>query len=162
MITIGIPTYNEERVIAKTIESVLNQISKKDSAIVVASGCTDKTVPEIKKLMKKDKRIKLIIEEERKGKASALNLIIKNAKSDIIVQTDGDVVLDKKAISKLIKHFKDKSIGAVSGNPIPIIPEDNVFYDWTTMSYRKAGELRELESKNGSFWPLSGYLLAFR
>jgi glycosyltransferase involved in cell wall biosynthesis len=162
MITVGIPTFNEEKVIAKAIDSALQQIGRKDEVIVVASGCTDNTVPEIKKVMKRDKRVKLITESERKGKSSALNLIIKNAKADIIVQTDGDVEIAKGAIKKLVKHFKNKKMGGVSGNPMPVLPKGNMFYDWTVMSYRKAGELREQQSKNGTFWHMSGYLLAFR
>lgn len=42
MITIGIPTYNEEKVIVKAINSVLPQISEEDEVIIVASGCTKK------------------------------------------------------------------------------------------------------------------------
>jgi glycosyltransferase involved in cell wall biosynthesis len=162
MITIGIPTYNEEKTIAKSINSALRQISKKDEVLVVASGCTDNTVNEIKEVIKQDKRVRLITEKERKGKASALNLIIKNAKGDIIVQTDGDVIIGKGAVDLLVNHFKDPKIGAVSGNPIPIIPEENLFYDWTIMSYRKIGEVRQQETEKGIFWHLSGYLLAFR
>ncbi len=162
MITVGIPTYNEEKIIGKTIRSVLEQLEKKDEVIVVASGCTDNTIPEIKKVMKEDKRIRLLTEEERKGKSSALNLIIKNAKADIIVQTDGDIELGKEAIKKLLVHLRDKKIGAVSGHPIPVIPRGNMFYDWTIMSYRRASELREQESKAGVLWHLSGYLIAFR
>jgi cellulose synthase/poly-beta-1,6-N-acetylglucosamine synthase-like glycosyltransferase len=162
MITVGIPTYNEEKSIARSIDSALRQISKKDEVIVVASGCIDHTVPEIRKVMKKDKRVKIIVESERKGKASALNLIIKKAKGEIIVQTDGDVIIGKGSISCLIRQFKNPKIGGVSGNPVPIIPEDNLFYDWTIMSYRKMDEIRKKESSQGIFWHMSGYLLAFR
>ncbi len=161
-ITVGIPVYNEEKTIARNVNSVLRQIKDKDEIIVVASGCTDNTVSEIKKTQKKDRRVNLIIEKERKGKASAINLIIKNAKYDIIVQTDGDLIVGKGVINHLLRHFKDKKVGAVSGYPIPIIPEDNFFYDWTLMSYRKIHELRKKESEKGNFWHLSGYLLAFR
>lgn len=162
MITVGIPTYNEEKVIEATIESVLTQISPEDEVIVVASGCTDNTVPLVQNIANQDKRIRLITEDERKGKASALNLIIQNAKSNIIVQTDGDVVLASNAINQLVKHFENPKIGGVSGKPVPIIPRDNLFYDWTIMSYRKIGEVREAATKQGTFWHLSGYLLAFR
>jgi glycosyltransferase involved in cell wall biosynthesis len=162
MITVGIPVYNEERSIAKCINSILKQISKDDEIIIVASGCTDNTVPKIKEVSKKDKRIKLIIEKERKGKSSALNLIIKNAKNKIIVQTDGDIVIKDKAIPNLIKHFKSKEVGAVSGKPVPAIPKKSLFYEWTVMSYRKIHELRKKETEKGTFWHLSGYLLAFR
>jgi len=161
-ITVGIPTYNEEKSISKSINSALNQISKRDEVIVVASGCIDNTVKEIKKIMRRDERVKLITEPERRGKASAINLIIKNAKGDVIVQTDGDVIVEEGAIKNIIKHFKDERIGAVSGNPVPLIPKNNLFYDWSMMSYRKIGEIRKKESDEGTFWHLSGYLLAFR
>jgi cellulose synthase/poly-beta-1,6-N-acetylglucosamine synthase-like glycosyltransferase len=162
MITVGIPTFNEERVIAKSIRSALAQISEADEVIVVASGCTDNTVSEVKRVMSADKRVRLITEAERNGKSSALNLIISNAKSDIIVQTDGDVELQQGAIKNLLSHFKDQQIGAVSGNPVPVISREHVFHDWTVMSYRRAGELRAQESKSGVFWHICGYLLAFR
>jgi len=163
MLTIGIPTFNEENTISKSINSVLNQISNDDEVIIVVSGCTDKTIPIIKKIQREDKRVRLLIEKERKGKSSAINYIIKKARGDIIVQTDGDVVVEDGAIKKLISHFVDKDIGAVSGNPIPIIPKNNLFYDWTIMSYRKIGKIREqeVETKNYNVH-LSGYLLAFR
>ncbi len=161
MITVGIPTYNEEKVIARAINSVLPQLSKEDELIVVASGCTDNTVQEIKKI--KDKRIRLFLESERKGKSSALNIIIKEAKGDIIVQTDGDVELSEIVIPLLLTHFKDPKVGAVSGNPLPVIPKGNLFYDWTNMSYRKIGEIREKEVSTKNYnVHLSGYLLAFR
>lgn len=162
MITVGIPTFNEEKVIEGTINSVLGQLSDADEVIVVASGCTDNTVPIVNSIAKKDTRVKLITEKERNGKASALNIIIQNALSDVIVQTDGDVVVDQGAIPNLVKHFDDPTIGGVSGNPIPVIPKNNLFYDWTLMSYRKIGEVREQSTKMGNFWHLSGYLLAFR
>ena len=163
MITVSIPTYNGERTIIRAIDSILPQMSKEDELIIVASGCIDGTINEVNKKIKEDKRIKLIIESERKGKSSAINLIIKNAKSDIIVQTDDDVVIQEGTISKLLKHFEDRSIGAVSGNPVPLIPRNNLFYYWSIMSYRKIGEIREKEVKDETFnVHLSGYLLAFR
>lgn len=163
MITIGIPTFNEEKVITKAINSVLPQISSQDEIIVVASGCTDNTIPRIKEIIKRDKRVKLIIEKKRKGKSSAINRIIKRANGEIIVQIDGDVEILKGAINKLIKHFSDEEVGAVTGNPIPIIYKENLFYDWTIMSYRKIGEIREEEMKQKTFnIHLSGYLIAFR
>ena len=160
MLTIGIPIYNEEKSIARSLKSILLQMSNEDEIIVVASGCTDNSVLEINKIG--DKRIRVIEERERKGKASAINIIVKEAKGDIIVQTDGDVSLDSNAIDNLIRHFSDPKIGGVSGNPIPVIPVNNLFYNWTIMSYRKIGEIREKENKVGTFWHMSGYLLAFR
>jgi len=163
MITVGIPAYNEEKCVAQTIASVLKQISKNDEVLVVDNGSKDDTAEEIKKMQKNDKRVKLLVIENNNGKSPALNLIIKKAKSDIIVQTDADVEVGGGAIPRLIRHFKGHpEIGGVSGNPIPIIPKNNLFYDWTKMSYRKAHDLRIKESHEGTLWHLSGYLIGFK
>src|SRR3989344_8155469 len=162
MISVGIPAYNEEKSVAKTIASVLKQMSPEDELLVVDNGSKDRTGEEIRKMQKKDKRVKPLLIKINNGKSPALNLIIQKAKNPIIVQTDADVVLAEGAIQKLLPHFKDPKIGGVSGNPIPRIPKDNVFHDWSMMSYRRAGELRKKQSDEGIFWHMSGYLLAFR
>lgn len=162
MITAGILAYNEGKSILHTIKSILPQLAKKDEIVVVASGCTDNTEDVVKKLAKKYKNIKLISEKERSGKALATNLLVRKAKGDIIVQTDADVFLHDDAIKNLVKHFNDKDVGAVSGHPMPILPKNNIFYEWTVMSYRRMHELRLEQDAKGEFWHLSGYLCAFR
>ena len=162
MITVGIPTFNEEKSIANIIRDVLAELSPKDEVIVVASGCTDNTVDIVYEFTQIDKRVRLYVESERNGKASAINIINDLAKGHIIVQTDGDVRLEPDAISNLIKRFEDPTVGAVSGHPIPVISKKNLFYDWTLMSYNKIHEVRQAEERVGDFWHLSGYLLAWR
>jgi glycosyltransferase involved in cell wall biosynthesis len=160
MISVIIPAYNEERGIVKAINSILPQISKEDEIIVISSGSTDGTEAEVQKIA--DERVRLIIQKERKGKASAINLALKKAKGDIIVQTDSDVELKEDALHHLINPFNDSEVVGVSGHPVPIIPKDNLFYDWTVMSYNKMDELRAKQYVDGTFWHMSGYLLAFR
>lgn len=159
MISIIIPTYNEEKGIIKCINSIMPQMNADDELIVVSSGSTDSTNDEVMKIA--DERVRLIIQKERKGKASAINLAVKKARGDTIVQTDGDVELDAHAIENIMYPLFDPSVVAVSGRPIPIIDEKNLFYDWTQMSYRKMHEMRLKEDKEGNFWHLCGYLLAF-
>ncbi|MHA1648596.1 MAG: glycosyltransferase [Candidatus Helarchaeota archaeon] len=124
MVAIGIPAYNEENNIGILLENLLFQeLSapfKLEQIIVVASGCTDNTPQIVEFLGKKYRIINLICEEERKGKASALNIIFKQVKADIIVLMGADVLPKKGSLSKLISPFIDASVGAVSGHPIPI------------------------------------------
>ena len=160
MISVIIPIYNEEKGIARCIDTILPQISAEDEVIVVSSGSTDGTVAEVCKIA--DERVRLIIQKERKGKASAINLAVKRAKGDICVQTDGDLELLSDSITYIIKPFEDPKVGSVSGHPLPIIEEGNLFYEWTNMSYEKIHQLRLDEDKEEKFWHLSGYLLAFR
>ena len=107
-ITVGVPTYNEQDSILGCLDSCLRQTRLPDEIIVVASGCTDKTVQRVKEYQIAHPRIRLIIEEERKGKISAINKILKNAKGNLIVHTDGDVVLRDNSIEKLTTYLKSR------------------------------------------------------
>jgi len=90
--SIGICAYNEEQNIGQLLENILAHQTKHhlDEIIIVSSGSIDKTDEIVKEFAQKDKRIKLIIEPERKGKYSAVNLLLSNNQSEILVMTDAD------------------------------------------------------------------------
>ena len=121
MITVGIAVHNEE----KTIKKVLTLWQKEpiDEILIISSNCTDNTNNIIEDLSKKDKRIRLIKEPEKKGKPNAINKILDLAKSGIIIMTDGDVYIEPGATTRLIIHFKDKKTGIVAGHPLPLKPK---------------------------------------
>ena len=130
-ITVGIPTHNEEDSIINCLKSCFNQTLVPKEVIVVASGCTDNTVPRIKNYIKSETRVKLIIEKERRGKISAINKILDKANGEYIVHTDGDVVLKKKSIESLVHYLKRYPfVSAVSGRPHIINNNSNLFYKW--------------------------------
>jgi len=160
MKTIAIPVYNEEKSIEKTICSITPQINKEDEIFVVASGCTDKTIPILKRLSKKDRRVKILIQKNREGKASAINLIFKKSKGSIIIFTDGDVLLDKNAIKNLIKKM-NKDIGAISGRNMPY-KEDNFFDKLQSFSWKILNNKKIKEQKKEKFFALNGYLFALK
>ncbi|HEY6543141.1 MAG TPA: glycosyltransferase family 2 protein, partial [Ktedonobacteraceae bacterium] len=86
--SIGIMAYNEEANIASTISAVLAQTGPSiviNEVIVVASGCTDRTVPIVKELAEQEARVRLFVQERREGKASAINLFLKQAISPVVV-----------------------------------------------------------------------------
>lgn len=122
-ISLGIFTYNEENVIGSVLESAINQKTnnvKINEIIVVSSACKDNTNNIILELTKKDPRIKLIDQKEREGKASAINLFLKEAKGEIFVIQSGDVILEENTIENLCLPFtEDKNIGFTAANPVP-------------------------------------------
>lgn len=123
-ISIGICVYNEEKNISRLLDSLMSQktnVNKIKEIIVVSSACTDKTNDIVKNFIKKDKRIRLIKQEKREGKASAINLFLREAKGDIIVLQSGDTVAkDENCIENLCKPFlEDEQIYMTGGHPIP-------------------------------------------
>lgn len=121
--SIGIMAYNEEANIARTINAVLAQQGPSmriDEIIVVASGCTDRTVPIVSELAEKEPRVHLHVQEKREGKASAINLFLKQASSEIAVLLGADVIPDESALEHLCSPFLDPQIGMVGGRPVPV------------------------------------------
>ncbi|MFC1454932.1 glycosyltransferase [Candidatus Undinarchaeota archaeon] len=158
--SIGICAYNEEKNVGKLIEALLKQRMPKRHEIkeifVVASGCTDRTEEITKKLMKKSKRIKLISQKEKRGKASAINLFLKKAKGDILILQSADTLpANANTIYNLIKPFKDKKIGMSGGCSHPI-NDRKKFMGFTVHLVWGLHHLIALES------PKLGEIVAFR
>ena len=121
--SIGIMAYNEEANIARTINAVLAQQGPSiriEEVIVVASGCTDRTVPIVTELSQKEPRVHLYVQKEREGKASAINLFLKQATSEVAVLIGADVIPDESALEHLCSPFLDPQIGMVGGRPVPV------------------------------------------
>lgn len=114
MISIIIPAYNEEKVIANTIESVLEIDYPKKEVIVVDDGSKDSTL-QIAKRYERD-NVK-VLHKENGGKATALNYGIAFAKGEIIAVLDADTVAGRSSLKEVAKVFEDDSnIAAVAGN----------------------------------------------
>ncbi|HTK05894.1 MAG TPA: glycosyltransferase [Ktedonobacteraceae bacterium] len=121
--SIGIMAYNEEANIARTITAVLAQQGPSilvEEVIVVASGCTDRTVPIVQEITERESRVILCVQPKREGKASAINMFLKKATSEVAVLIGADVIPDESAIENLCSPFKDPSIGMTGGRPIPV------------------------------------------
>jgi cellulose synthase/poly-beta-1,6-N-acetylglucosamine synthase-like glycosyltransferase len=129
-VSIIVPTYNEEKVIAKRIVNlvVLDYPKSQYEIIVVDSGSADKTTEiveeTIKEHEKSEPKLRLIKENERKGKASAINLGKKHAKGDIVLITDANSIFDKDVLKEMMPHFKDPKVGAVGGRYCIANPEN--------------------------------------
>ncbi len=121
--SIGIMAYNEEANIGRTIRALLEQQGPSvhiEEIIVVASGCTDRTVLIVAEIALQDPRVRLCIQEKREGKASAINLFLKQAISPIVILIGADVLPETSALEYLCAPFKDPKIVMVGGRPIPV------------------------------------------
>ena len=121
--SVGIMAYNEEANISCTIQAILEQQGPSvriEEVIVVASGCTDRTVPIVAEIALQEPRVRLCIQEKREGKASAINLFLKQAVSPVLVLIGADVIPEASALEYLCSPFKDAKIGMVGGRPVPV------------------------------------------
>lgn len=165
-VAVGIAAYNEENNIGQLLtalskETLKDGFSLKDIC-VVASGCTDGTEDVVKRNMKFDPRIRLVVEEERRGKASAINILLAKCKSDILIMEPADTIPQNSSLQSLVLPFKRRSIGATSGTEIPINSEHTVIgwiphVQWNLFHY-----VSESEDSEGTYYRLCGEFCAIR
>jgi poly-beta-1,6-N-acetyl-D-glucosamine synthase len=121
--SIGVMAHNEEATIGKVLDALLAQelqTVRVPEIFVVASGCTDGTLDEVRRRAATDGRIRLLIQERREGKASAVNLFLHNMSSAIGLVIGGDTVPSPTLVEKLISPMTDPAVGMSGGRPVPL------------------------------------------
>ncbi|MEK4065689.1 glycosyltransferase family 2 protein [Peribacillus sp. FSL R5-0717] len=122
LVSIITPTYNSERFIRETIESVRNQ-SYQDWEMIIVDDCSnDNTCNIIKTFYKEDTRIKLVMLKKNSGAAVARNTAISKAKGRFIAFLDGDDLWDPLKLEKQL-DFMVKNNCAFSFTKYRIITE---------------------------------------
>ena len=132
IISFIIPTYNEEKIIAKKLLDINNINYPKDKIeIIIVDESTDNTMNAIEQFFKTFLNYKqhiIVHNDERKGVAFADNKGIQLASGEIIIRTDADTTLDPECINTVLKDFEDPKIGCVTGMPVAIGSLDEEAY----------------------------------
>lgn len=97
--TVLIPCYNEEGNIAEAIARTPN-FCKNLEILIVDDGSRDKTATIVRKVMKKDKRVKLISYKPNQGKGHAVRTGFDNAKGEIIMILDADMTVPPEELGR--------------------------------------------------------------
>ena len=113
--------YNEERYIAETIESILNQTFKDFEFIIVNDGSTDKTEDII--LSFHDPRIRLINNHVNLGLTISLNKGLSIAKANLIARQDGNDISCTKRLEKQLEFMNANPEVVVLGTNAKYINE---------------------------------------
>jgi peptidoglycan-N-acetylglucosamine deacetylase len=133
-VAVIVPAFNEEKVIAQTIASLLaSDYPQPFEIIVVDDGSKDKTFERAMAEFGDNPRVQ-IFKKPNGGKSAALNFGIAQTKADVIVAMDADTVFPKDTISKLARHFSWRGIGAVAGNA-KVGNRLNILTKWQALEY---------------------------
>lgn len=112
-VNILIPAYNESKVIKQCLDAALkiDYPKEKLEVIVINDGSTDNTAEIVKTYIKRG--IKLI-NKKNGGKATALNLGIKNSKSMYVACMDADSIIQSDTLKKMILSFDDEEVASTT------------------------------------------------
>lgn len=121
--SLGIMAHNEEANIGRLLARIgMSDFQRVEivEIIVIASGCTDRTEDLVREAAAADGRIRLISQPTREGKASAMNLFIRQAQCDVLVLSSADLLPAEEAIEQLVRPFADPEIGLTASRPMPV------------------------------------------
>lgn len=114
MVSVIIPTYNEEQSISDCLQSLVNQkTSLEFEVIVVNNNSTDNTINVVNKY--KDKLNLRIVNQLVKGRGAARQKGFEIAREDILLSTDADALVPPLWIEKLSNSLKENNVVAVTG-----------------------------------------------
>ena len=156
--SVGITAYNEEANIGRLLDALLAQHLRDvdiTEIIVVASACTDNTVPIVESYAAAEPRVKLFVQPRREGKTSAINVFLANAHEAICVLESGDTLPDEDAVEHLVRMFADPTVGMTGAHKIPVNTPDHLVGLFTHLRLR-------LEHQLCLEIPRLGEMIAFR
>jgi len=149
LVSVIIAAYNEEKVIARTVRSLLASSHPHFEIIVVDDGSPDRTGGVVRECFGGEPRVRLF-SQANGGKAKALNLGLRCAVGEIIVALDADTVFPPETVGALAQRFADPRVGAVAGNA-KVGNRVNLVTRWQALEYVTAQNLdrRAFAALNG-------------
>lgn len=166
-VSVIMPAFNEEKSIARAVEAVLScdYPEEKIELICVNDGSTDSTGKILQELKEKyHQRLKIINSKKNQGKKKALYSGIKESRGEIIITTDADSQVQRRAIKNLIiPILKDSRVGAVAGKVTILNEKKNLLTRMLSVQFALAFDFgRAYQSVYGGVLCCPGALSAFR
>ncbi len=115
-VSVIVPAFREEKVVLRTIETLIAQEYPGDlEVVVVDDGSPDKTYEVAQAAYGKHPRVR-VYRKPNGGKASALNFGLGYASGEIVICLDADTLFAPDTVAELVEPLHDPKVGAVAGN----------------------------------------------
>ena len=112
-VTLMVCAYNEEDIIAEKMANthLLDYPADRLHLVWVTDGSTDNT----NTLLSAYPEVEIVYSPERRGKAAALKHGIKEVKTEIVMMTDANTMLNPGAVREIVRLMQDPKVGCASG-----------------------------------------------
>lgn len=164
-LTVCIPVYNEEKNITTCVNSVLNDLNTIEQmweVILCLSGCTDQTETVVRDTYSDHERIEVIIEQQRTGKANAVNLLVERASGNHLIFIDSDIILKPGSMKALLSGFHDDKTFLTAGRLEPIIDRKTLFDSLNRLSLHYWHQFRLNYDQTDMLWSICGQLYCIK
>lgn len=161
-VSIIVPSFNEEKTVTATIESLLNLDYPKDklSLLLIDDGSTDKTLL-VMNSFKNHEQIQIFSKPNEGSKFAALNFGLEKANSDLVGCLDADSFVAPNALKLMVPFFVDEEIMAVTPS-IKIHEPKNILQYIQKMEYIWGVLFRRMLSSMGAMYVTPGPFSIFR
>lgn len=129
MISIVLPTYNGEKYLAQSIDSILRQTYENWELIIVNDCSTDSTREIAESYARKDRRITVINNEVNKKLPASLNIGFEKARGELFTWTSDDNAFAPKALENMLNALVNNNADLVYANITFIDYEDYILFD---------------------------------
>lgn len=158
-IAVMIPCHNEEKTIARCVQSCLGQSRPPEMVLVIDDGSTDNSLSVLKQF---GNQIKLVSLKKNMGNKSYVQQIgLAHINADIFISTDADTVLDGDFVRHIETKFRDQNTVAAAGYVM------SLKHNWLTalreIEYFVGQEVHKTAQSNINFlYVIPGCASAFR
>ena len=110
LVSIIMPYYKKDLYVEKTIESIIDQSYKEFEIIIIDDELSKHSEEVLKKIQKKDQRIKIILNEKNLGAGESRNYGISSAQGEYVAFCDCDDLWNKYKLEEQLKFMKNLRI----------------------------------------------------
>ena len=160
-VTILVPAYNEEHVIAQKLESclALDYPRHKLQLLVISDGSTDRTNAIAASYA--DRGVELLAFDHNRGKLAVLREGVARATGEIVVFSDAATLLAPDSVRLLVRSFADPRVGCVSGLYRVVRPEaarlgheEGFYWRYETFIKRAESDLWSILGAHGALYAI--------
>lgn len=159
-VTLFIAAYNEEAIVHEKMANCLALAYPKDKLKIV--WITDGSNDQTNELLKQYPEVTVLFQPQRQGKTAALNRGISFIQTPYVVFTDANTMLNKEAITEIIRLFSDRAVGCVAGEKRVEIQSEQGATAGEGIYWKYESALKELDYRLYSTVGAAGELFAIR
>lgn len=128
MVSIIIPTFNEETTINSKLKNIIDLEYPLDKLelFIVDGSSIDRTVEIVKQFQNNNSELNITFtqEKERGGKIKAINSTVPLCNGQLICISDSDCIWEKDALKEAVANFSDEKVGAVTGLQMLMVKDE--------------------------------------
>lgn len=164
-VSLVVAAYNEADWIGQKLTNhvELDYPAGKLHHVVITDGSDDAT-PEIARAMATDHpEIEVFHQPERRGKIAAVQRVMPQLKTPIVVFTDANTLLNRECIKRIVRHYRDPKVGAVAGEKrVHMSDKDAAHAAGEGIYWKYESLLKHLDSELYSVVGAAGELFSIR